>query len=386
MDNIFKYTYVNKIDPSFSLNLSNLVTVYLPLLDSEAMALYLQLVNEKNFDSVFKTNQKDLVDLLKILSISLDQFETYRRKLEAFGLIRTYINYDELNQTKSYLFEIEHPLSFKEFISNNQYKKSFINKVGIEKFQELEFYYNEQINSSYKKVSENYDDVFEQFATNNEYVFDFEVLIKTISELAKASVVLEDDVKKLINFYFTSFSVTLKDIEKAVMNSISFVEDGLVVDYDLLELELSNSVTHKNNIFSSEIVDIKRVPNFFTKLQDDLVKKEIFIQYRNLTPESFLASLQKYQIGDLELNLINRLRKDFHLTNEIINIVLDYSVMKTHGKVNELYIEKVVKSLNLVGIKTLPEAYNYFYYVSTNVKKKTQKKDDELLQFIELFN
>ncbi len=388
MDSIFKYTYINKIAPSFTLNLSNLVSFYMPLIDSKAMALYLHLANEKNFDSVFKTNQKDLIDLLRILSISFDEFESYRRTLEAFGLVKTYISFDEINHVRSFLFEINQPLSFSEFINNNKYKKSFINKVGIERFQELEFYYDTHIEPRFNKVNDNFDDIFEQFQTASEYVFDFEILSKNISKLARANILLDDESKKIIELYFNAFSVTTKDIEVAVMNATTFVDDNLIVDKTLLELELSHSVNHSNNIFSSEIIDIKRVPNFFNKKQDDLVKKEIFIQYRNISPESFLSSLQKYQIGEHEIELIKRLRKDFHLTNDIINILLDYSIFKTHGKVNDLYIEKTAKSLNMIGVKNVTEAYNYFYNISTSVRNKNKEdvQDIDSLKYVDLFN
>lgn len=329
-----------------------------------------------------------MIDLLKVLAISYEEFDSCRRILEAFGLIKTYVSFDEINNIRSYLLEIEQPLSFPEFILNNKFKKSFINQVGIQKFQELEFYYNSEVNSKYKKVSDNYDDIFTKFETSNEYVFDFQLLTEKISTLAKDSVIFDDETKKLINFYFTSFSVSLRDIEIAVMNSITFVEEQLVVDNTLLELELSSSVNHSNNIFSSEIIELKRVDNFFTKKIDDLVKKEMFIQYRNVSPESFLSSLQKYQIGEHEFDLIKSLRNNFHLTNDIINILLDYSISRTHGKVNDIYIEKTARSLNLVGIKTVSEAYNYFYNISTNVKnkKKYESKEEDSLQLIELFN
>ncbi|MFT8470871.1 MAG: DnaD domain protein [Oenococcus sp.] len=105
-------------------SLQRLTTLYLPLIGSDALALYLQL-------AVNGQQKGQLNDLLDRQNISLADFDNAKKKLEACGLLDSYL------QGASLTFDVKLPLSEQAFLSDDLLASFFYSLVGQDTFSQL---------------------------------------------------------------------------------------------------------------------------------------------------------------------------------------------------------------------------------------------------------
>ena len=125
---------VVRIKCDFTLSTSEervLLTCYLPFLKSDAIALYLYLINKGNTDSKFIITD----DMLRELGIENAPFLVARRKLEAAGLLSTY-RYENVSKV-SYVYEVYDVLSATDFFKNILFTNLLEKEVGERKLNEI---------------------------------------------------------------------------------------------------------------------------------------------------------------------------------------------------------------------------------------------------------
>ncbi len=384
--NAIKYKYRVDKNVGFSPNYGYLSNIYLPLIGSNSLSLYTYLSNDLaiNTSSDITFN---LDKLLTSLSVSFDDFMKSRKILEAFGLMKTFFKEDEIKNKSIFTFKLFEPSTFDVFCSNNKFKKCLLNKVGIERYEELEFFYlKRKINEA--EINEDYSDIFLKFDSENEFYFDFDKLATNLSKLAKTSVSLNKDTMYLIEHYFKNYNLSTNEIESSIFNSIDYSNEEFLIINDILETELSLRCEEKNKINSFNIIEIERIENFFDAEQDDVIKRKIYSIYRNTKPEDFLSSIQKHSISNIEVSIIRKLRNEFHLSNELINIIIDFSIKKTHGRLNTNYIFKVAKTINTLNCNNCKKAHDYFLSISNknNSSHVSLETNDLNEEYVKLFN
>lgn len=383
MKSPFKTKYCIEHNINFSPNMFDLSNVYLPVIGSRAFSLYIFLSNQRFIGNVAKNY--DIKKIMSFLSFSFDEVMSSRKMLEAYGLLRTYVEENHINKENILFFSLFNPLSFSDFCINNKFKSSLLNKIGIERFQELEFLYSEN-KKPRQEIIEDYSDIFNEINPSSKFSFDFDSFNIELSKLLKCPISFNDDIKFLIEHYFTNYNLTINEIQQSIFNSCDFSSDVFSIEKDIFEMELSNRANEKNSFNKFNIIEFDRIENFFTIEHDDVTLKKMFSIYKNTRPEDFLTSIQKHNISSIEVSIIRKLRNEFHLSNELINIIIDFSINKTHGRLNHNYIFKVAKSINILNCNNCKKAYNYFLSLSN----RKQYSSDDVLEtndiYVNLFN
>ncbi|MDE7433981.1 MAG: DnaD domain protein, partial [Mycoplasmoidaceae bacterium] len=127
-------------------------------------------------------------------------------------------------------------------------------------------------------------------------------------------------------------------------------------------------ISAKNvNVFSS--IKLHRNAAMFIKNLSDKEMLDIFNEYKNLNSEQYLAAIYKAPLSVEEKDVINSLRKTYKLPDYIINLLVDFTIFKTKGKLNSTYIYKVAKTINGLNLNTLDEIYSYFRFNNTVINK-----------------
>ena len=103
--------------------------------------------------------------------------------------------------------------------------------------------------------------------------------------------------------------------------------------------------------------------------------------YRNINSEQYLSSIQKSPLSTKQKNLINQLRNMSHLSDEIINMITDFTLYKTKGKYNENYLKKIADTINCLSLSTLEEIYNHLSNAYTASTKTIEIFDDSTDNF-----
>ena len=380
------FTIVKKYD--FVLNNKSLYDLYFPIIGNDATNLYINLYNfsEKALSSGIRV--QDLSSLINASHMTLESFHETRSMLEAFGLISTYLDASE----DKYYFELHEPLTFTKFVDNQKYRHLLIKNIGQVSYEGLEYVYN---NNHFPKhvinVSSLFDQVIKDEQVKSIYKFNFEQLFNNIIKNTHQTVKINDDVKKLIEFYFSTYNMNINEIESCVYKSVIKTSDGVfVVDHDLLTANLLEYRKQMNNINIFNQVKINRNSKLFFDRLSSEETKQIFDSYCGLNSEQYLNAIKKTPLTSEEKATITELRAKYKLDDKVINLMIDFSLLKTHGKLNRKYMCKMAQTINNLNLFDLSNLAAYLSKQKDsneqpiNLVKSTKKSENTQISFEDL--
>ena len=213
MVNSIVFSVIKKHD--FTINYKSLYDLYQPIIGNDAVSLYITLLHESDKLSQMGVQFNSLSSLYNQLNLSYESFVELRSKLEAFQLLRTYID----NESKKYYFELVEPVSFKEFVNNQKFRHILLQKIGQANYERLEYLYsNNHLPKSSLNISVNFDHIFRSADLQKIYEFNFNQLYENLSKKTHQVITLNEQVKDLISFFFNSYSLNLAEIEHCIYN------------------------------------------------------------------------------------------------------------------------------------------------------------------------
>ena len=349
------FSTVKKYD--FTINYKSIYDLYSPIIGDQAISLYIILCNEADKHHQAGTKYSTIESLYKQLNLTYDTFLQLRTKLEALQLLRTYMDITK----KEYCFELVEPLSFTKFIHNQKFRHLLYTKIGKTNYERLEYLHsNNHLPKTWLNVSVNFDIVFKDSELDKIYEFNFNDLYKNISYKTHQVVLLSNQVKDLINFFFSTYNLTLSEIEHCVYNSVvQNKEKQFEVDYKLLQINFKKYIDGSNNIDIFKQIKVNRnAKMFYENLSDEELLK-VFNSYQSLNSEHYYFAIKKTSLTDEELKIINTLRNIYHLNDSLINLMIDFSLNKTNGNLNSSYLYKMAKTANGANLLNITSLYQY---------------------------
>lgn len=358
----FEYKYVYKTD--FNPNVFLLSKLYAPFLSKGSFYLYVYMCEElRNFNNT-KFFKNTINDILKILDIDENEFNELRNNLEALNLLKTYLDNDE----KIY-FELFEPLKINDFLDNQTLKANFEEKLGKKYFDKLVAQYK-GIDSikDFKDLSVDQEKYFERKNFKKENSFNFEKLFEKISTTTKFHILISDEVKKEIEYYYKNCDLSFLEIERCVYDSLIKNKNKFEINLNLIQVNLEK-LSNKSPLNLNEIIRVNHSNKLFIEKFSISDLNVIFNNYRNLKPEQFLSSLTLDDVSESDMEIISTLKNKYLISESLINIMIDFSIRKTRNELNAKYLYKMAKSFNLENIESLDQAYEFLF----NWDKKESK-------------
>ena len=139
-----------------------LTMLYQPVIGSMAINLYFTLwsnLDRSNFASEEFLHEQ----LARNLGVNLSAILENRQKLEAVGLIKTYVKNGTVN---NYIYELYSPLTPHEVFNNPLLNTALYTNLGKTEYKKIvEYFKVPEVNmTGYKDISCNYSDIFESIA------------------------------------------------------------------------------------------------------------------------------------------------------------------------------------------------------------------------------
>jgi len=355
----------------YKLNLNSLYDLYLPVVGQTATNFYMLLnniVNDKNSNLTFNSES-----ICKQLEVTNAQLVEAKEKLEAMGLISTYMSVNN-NKDQILIFVLNSALGYDEFISNPKFKALLINKIGTTNFEYIEYKHAQSIDlTDAIDVSSSFDKVFNDAEIKKVRLIDFEKLYKNIQLATSLPIVMDDSCKNIIQDVYAKYAISLKDIEMVIYESIYDMNGHNEVNANLL-LQNFNKLVSGN--ITTSLANVNRDSKIFYGLLNAQEEEKIINDYKVCSPELYLASIFKKSLSQDEKNIILTLRSKYHLNDEVINVLLDFSLIKTNGQLNKKYITKAAHSINGLGLIDAKQVINHFKKSLTD--KSVNKVDEEI--------
>lgn len=344
----------------FSLSMTDeevLSLLYLPIIKSDAFSIYHYFLSLQDMNEYFAS-----ATLLNHLGISTADFLIATSRLEAIGLLETYkVKESKDTIRNAYIYKLIPPATPKKFFSDVLYRNLLVSTVGQKTYFSLlnHFKVEQQLDpSKLINMSSQFKDIY-------------------LSEIDSVSIADEDtsdiqskSYKSIINFSEEDLRERMKEDNQKITlsdNQIDSIMKTAVLYNVSLETvcQLISECTNSSgrffmNRFNSACKKINKYtpekPGSSSDAMGDSKTLEFIKTISSMSPQEFLkirfniAELPNYMYDEIE-----KMSKEFYLSNDLINVVLDYSLRKTKT-FNSLYIDKVSTSLKAAGISKAYDA------------------------------
>ncbi|WP_334330785.1 DnaD domain protein [Candidatus Phytoplasma prunorum] len=346
--------------------------LYNPLIGLEAIGLYQTFYSLSLKQSVEFFKNYQYLFLFDLLNIRENYFLELSHKLEAFGLLSTYINNEEI------VYVLNSPLEYQCFLQDPILGEFLLSEIGIKVYTLLvNFFQVEEINTKeYKNISKKFQDLYEFKKTNlkEEYMvfknkknsvqnffesdFDYEIFLDFLPERCKKPILVEwntiDYLKKL------SFIYGLTPRALAELYVLTFKNnDKNVVNLNMLRINLNKKnyqkySNTKNIFYKKHNNDEEEMINFLKNVSPQrIIKKYCQNNYRSSVSETVFSLIER---NNVETGMINALL--------IYILKFKEGILPT---VN--YLETVLKNWFKQGIISTEDAYDFLIEDEKNIKK-----------------
>lgn len=370
-----------------------LTTLYQPIIGSSALSLYFTLWSDLN-KSAFLSCEYTHHHLMDFMNLKLEEIISARKKLEAIGLLKTYLKQNDVN---SYIYELYSPLSSVEFFSNPILSSSLLSCIGKKEYQNLINYFRiPKINTGeFENITVKFSDIF-MMSNDIDYEFDNDILKKDKLEIMVGDVVDFDfiassmpkgilnnncfskNVRKLINSLAYLYNFDNEIMINLIKDSIN--EKGLINENELKK-NCKNYYSFEYN-GTPKLIYNKRTINSSIKDVNNLREKLINC-FENTSPYDFLKA--KYggaKPTSKDVNLIESLLVNQELNPGVVNVLIDYVLRINDNKLNKNFVEAIASQWKLSNIKSVPEAMKQaekeYRKMNQNKEKKKSIKEEKL--------
>lgn len=348
-----------------------LTLLYQPLIGTEAYGLYMMLMNLVDRTRL-QSDVMSLSVLLDLLNIKEELLLNSKDKLEAIGLLSTFLKED------IYLFRLNMPLSAKQFFLDGILGSYLRSEVGIDNFDLLMAYFSvpEISKKGYKNVTKTFDDIYQiqniDIIQSEKFIFgrkngkgvivkdafNFDSLFEKLPPRIKKKSLYPQKIVSQIASVMYVYNFRLD--EMADILSSAYDEENKALFYERIGINSANyfQKTYGDNLISVEEKDHNCELNLSAIRPQDIVG--LFGQ--KMTNQAFaLETIRQF---------IDRNAVDIGLINAVIIVALKY-----HDELPGLnYLEKVLNDWLSKGIKTGDEALPIIEKTNETVKPTKRKK------------
>ena len=362
--------------------------LYQPIIGSIATSLYYTLWADLDKTELL-SNEYTHHHLMTSLRIKLDAIITARKKLEAIGLLKTFV---KTGNSNSYVYELFSPISAYEFFNHPILNIVLYNNVGKKEYENILKYFKvPKINlSSYEEITSRFDDVFESvpgtlYDNLNEDLrvnktgqikidnrFDFDLLISSVPSGIITNKTFSREAKELINNLSYVYNFDALEMKSSILNSIK--ENGLI-DKNLLRKSVRNYYKYENE---------NKLPSLIYKSQPEYLKnpvgssskraKMVYV-FENTSPYNFLKGANKgIKPSSRDLSLLESLLTDFKLNPGVVNVLIDYVLKINNKKLTKNYVEAIASQWKRLNVETVEEAMRAAEKEYKKERKEVQDK------------
>lgn len=376
------YTVINKsIITSYDKKI--ITMLYQPIIGYTAVSLYNTLLDDLEKSNMM-SEELTHHHLMNTMQLRLEDILISRKKLEAVGLIKTYMKKDNINQ---YVYLVYSPISANEFFNHPVLNVVLYNNLGKKEYEKVKNYFKipKVILKDYDDITCSFDDVFtpvrgtaevnEDIITNNsnnisiKKEIDFNLLISGLSEYEN---IFTDDVKELINTLSYIYNLDTLDMQGLIRNSIN--EKGLL-DKNVLRKSCRDYYKFDNFGNLPTLIYTKQ-PEYLKKPKGDNSKwAKMVYTFENISPYQLLKA--KYKGGtptDRDKKLIENLLVDQKLAPGVVNVLISYVLKVNNEQLSKNYVETLAGQWKRLNIETVEDAMRLTEKKHKELKKATNKE------------
>lgn len=344
-----------------------LTLLYQPLVGAEAIAFYLTLWAEGEEG----TDEATHYMLMNTLGVSISRIFESRIQLEAIGLLKTYRKDQE---NRSFVYELCPPLDPKSFFADPLLSMFLFSKVGETTYRKVRdrFVVHREILEGYAEVSRTFTDIFQPVhakagypsQTDNlqerkkgsyeaEGEFDFSLLRQGLSEQLVPHKVLTASIRELIAKLAFLYSWGPLEMQKVILLAI---DDDYKLTLESLKKAAADYYKLTVATTAPQLVQVKKKET--PKKEAPKTKEDELIDYlESASPVEVLRDIANGKEPlPADVQLANQLVIQHGMEPAVVNVLLQYVLLRTDMKLTKAYVEKLASHWLRKNVKTAKEA------------------------------
>lgn len=363
------YTVINKTIISDS-DRKIISMLYQPIIGFAAISLYNTLIDDLDKQEVM-SDELTHHHLMATMQLKLEDIVIAREKLEAVGLLKTYLKKD--NNINNYVYLLYSPMSAYDFFHHPILNIVLYNNLGKKEYERLLNYYKlPKLNlKDYEDITSSFNDVFTPIRgnileldaditkkdSNNILInkgIDFNLLISSLPDNIISDRCFNKETKELINSLSYTYNLNTLDMQGLIRNSIN--EKGLI-DKTVLRKSCRDYYQFDNNGALPTLIYNKQ-PEYLKKPKGDNSKwAKMVYTFENINPYQLLKAKYKgAEPTDRDKRLVESLLIDQKLNPGVVNVLISYVLKINNEQLKKSYIETIAGQWKRLNIETVEEA------------------------------
>ncbi len=365
-----------------------LVTMlYQPIIGHTAVSMYFTLIDDL-LKEEFVSDEFTHHHLMGTMQLKLSDIIIAREKLEAVGLLKSYLKKDHIN---NYVYILYAPLTASDFFNhpilnvvlyNNLGKKEYeklvncfkIPRVSLKDYEDITKTFNQVFSSTSGNVFIENDNIVSKNQGSIKFTnsVDFDLIISSIPKSMINDKCFNDDNRNLIESLSFIYNIDDLNMQSLVRNSLN--ERGMI-DKNELRKSCRNFYQFEENGKLPTLIYSKQPEYLKTPKGDSSNWAKQVYTFENVTPYDYLRS--KYKNGEptmRELKIIEDLMINFKMKPGVVNVLIDYVLRVNNQRFTKSYIETVASQWSRLNIETVEEAMRVAEKEHKKIKKLTEKK------------
>ncbi|KIL43803.1 replication initiation and membrane attachment family protein [Jeotgalibacillus soli] len=354
--------------------------LYQPLVGSSSISLYSLLWGEVERHQLESENFMH-ASLLSMLSTNVNQLFEARLRLEGMGLLKTFVRGTD---KKEFLYQLQPPLRPNEFFEDPMLSVFLYRQVGSGQFQRLKQRYAVRFstNDTYREVTRSFQDVYSSealtnasmppsakapndgkilFESQNEGIttdfasFDFHLLLAGLSEAMVPRSAFTYHVKNMIAKLSILYGLNVLDMKSVVLSAVN-EENTIEIDAlrkaarDYYQLHRSPSLPKIQHVRIT--ADEQMAPTI-----EQSNEQELLTYLESSSPVQVLKDASNGgEPTKSELAMIEELLYHQKLPAGVVNVLLQYVLLRTDMKLTKGYVEKIAAHWARKKITTAKDA------------------------------
>lgn len=378
-----------------------LTHLYQPLIGLKAISLYLTLLNDVELLDGPTTHHT----LMSMTNLDLDEFYQSRIKLEAIGLMKTYVKEGEY---RTFYYELVPPFSVKRFFEDSMLSILLEHHIGKSPFERLKnkLLPKQSHLPELVEKTKRFDEVFSTVKPNisqqkknpvvsikeqeKESLVDFEWIEQSlIRNGINPKVILSKGNKEYITSLVKIYHVDNLTLEKAILWSIN---DGQVLLRDELHEACKDYYAKHYNQPSPKLLPHQEVKEKQVKKAAPKTKEEKLIQhFETITHRELLEDFSKTgYASENEIKMLTNIMLKHGLNQSVMNVLVHYVLQKSDMKLTKNYVEKIATHWARKNVQTAKQAMDLakqetkLYQTWGSYKRNTAKRKEVLPDWFQI--
>lgn len=372
-----------------------LTMLYQPIIGPLPIILYFSLWSDLDKNQLISTEYNHH-HLITNMQISMHDIKEAREKLEAIGLMKTFLKEDSIN---NYIYQLYSPIKASDFFNHPILNIVLYNNIGKKEYDKLkEYFKTPRINTTgYQDITVSFTDVFESVPLtsydilNNDIRkkniqklninsnFDFSFLADSLPSSLDRDKLFTKDIKELI--LQLSFLYDLDAIKMQDIIPICLTERGTISKDDLRKT-CRNFYQFDNHGLLPSVVYNSQPEYLKDPVGDTSKRAKMKYLFETLSPYELLKSKNEDDTEPTtrDLKLAEDLIIVYGLKPGVVNVLIDYILKTNNNKLTRNLAETIAGQWQRLRIETVDDAMSVCEKEHKKYKKNKETKTTQVKQ------